>query len=201
MSAAETPSVPKSSMSVLDAIYRRRAVRDYKPEPIDRETIEALLDAAVHAPTAMHIEPWSFVVIQDKDLLNKLSDKTKEMLLKEIEGQTSAPAQKKRAYATDPNFNVFYNAKTLILICAKSEDISNKADCWLAAQNLMLAACANGLGTCVIGLAIGLFNTPEVKEYLGIPANVSPAAPILLGIPAGDTPNVPRKPPEILSWK
>ena len=53
-------------MSTLDVIYNRRAVRNYLPQGIDQHTIRALIDAAVHAPTAMHEEAWSFVVIQIK---------------------------------------------------------------------------------------------------------------------------------------
>ena len=65
---AAKPDVP---MSVMDAIYHRRAVRNYTPRTIARAVLRKLLDAAVHAPTAMHEEPWSFAVIQDKALLNR----------------------------------------------------------------------------------------------------------------------------------
>jgi nitroreductase len=75
------------------------------------------------------------------------------------------------------------------------------SDCWLAAENLMLAACAKGLGTCVIGLAVTALNTSEWKQELGIPADMTAFAPIIVGVPAGETPLVPRKPPEILTWK
>ncbi|HYL56473.1 MAG TPA: nitroreductase family protein [Gemmatimonadales bacterium] len=58
----------------LDAIYHRRAVRSYTPEKLDESTIRRLLETAVQAPTAMHLEPWAFVVIQDVALLARLSD-------------------------------------------------------------------------------------------------------------------------------
>ena len=67
-------------MTILDAIYRRRAVREYTPDKVDPAVIHALLDAAVHAPTAMHEEPCAFVVIQDKNTLNRLSDNVKDLL-------------------------------------------------------------------------------------------------------------------------
>jgi nitroreductase len=60
-------------MSTLDAIYHRRSVRNYLPQSIDRAVVRALLDAAVRAPTAMDEEPWLFAVIQDKNLLDRLS--------------------------------------------------------------------------------------------------------------------------------
>jgi nitroreductase len=64
---------------LLDLIYRRRAVRAYKSDAIDERRIRALLDVAVHAPTAMHQEPWRFVVVQDRGVLHDLSDRAKEM--------------------------------------------------------------------------------------------------------------------------
>jgi len=64
---------PEGPMSTLDAIYHRRSVRNYLPQSIDRAVVRALLDAAVRAPTAMDEEPWLFAVIQDKNLLDRLS--------------------------------------------------------------------------------------------------------------------------------
>jgi len=73
----------------MDAIYHRRAVRNYIPRTIARAVIRKLLDAAVHAPTAMHEEPWSFAVIQDKALLSRLSDSAKERVRSEAQGSDS----------------------------------------------------------------------------------------------------------------
>ena len=58
---------------VLDAIRSRRAVRSYAPERLGETPILELLDAAVRAPTAMHREPWAFVVVQDRATLQRLS--------------------------------------------------------------------------------------------------------------------------------
>src|SRR5690348_2732527 len=75
-------SMPKteSSMSVMDAIYQRRAVRNYISQAVDKTTLRTLLNAAVHAPTAVHEEPWVFAVLQDKAMLKRLSDKAKQLL-------------------------------------------------------------------------------------------------------------------------
>lgn len=59
--------------SILKNIYARHSVRAYTATPVDRATIHILLDAAVHAPTAIHEEPWAFVVVQDHALLQHLS--------------------------------------------------------------------------------------------------------------------------------
>jgi nitroreductase len=102
---------------------------------------------------------------------------------------------------SDPDFNVFYNTSTLIVICSNPMGPFAAADCWLSAQNMMLAAYAAGLGSCVIGFAVAALNTPEWKKELDIPMKMIAHAPILLGYPAGDTPITSRKPPEVLCWK
>ena len=105
------------------------------------------------------------------------------------------------ALVNQPDFHVFYNANTLIVIYGKFQGAFVAADCWLAAENLMLAACAGGLGTCVIGFAISALNTPEWKKELGISAEMTAIAPIILGVPTVETPKTPRKKPEIITWK
>ena len=57
-----------------------------------------------------------------------------------------------------------------------------------------------GLGFCVIGFAVSALNTPEIKAELGIPAECSAIAPIIVGVPSGETPRTTRKEPEILAW-
>ncbi len=194
--------------TVLQAIHQRRAVRAYRPEPLAEVTIRTLLEAAVQAPTAMHLEPWAFVVIQDRRLLKRYSDQAKVLLTQEAHAHrgllrapgASSSEEHLASMLADPDFNIFYDAGTLILVCARPMGSFVTADCWLAAENLMLAACALELGTCCIGLAVPLFNAPDVKRELGIPADVTAVAPIIVGVPAGPTPAVPRKPPEILHW-
>jgi nitroreductase len=181
-------------MSVLDAIYARRAVRAYAPDPVDEETVRALLAAAVRAPTAVHLEPWAFVVVQDRARLARYSERAKQIVL------AMTPEAHIRDLVSAPGFNVFYDAGTLLVICARPLGPWGAADCWLAAENLMLAACALGLGTCPIGFAVAMLNTPEIKAELAIPADVVAVAPIIVGVPRGPTPAVTRKDPVILSW-
>jgi nitroreductase len=192
---------PEVSMSVLDAIYHRRSVRNFMPRPIERAVVRSLLDAAVHAPTAMHEEPWSFAVIQDRNLLNRLSESVKERVRSQAQGSDSQHAKHSLELVNKPDFHVFYNAGTLIVIYGKFQGPFVVADCWLAAENLMLAACAKGLGTCVIGFAVSALNSPEWKAALKIPARMTAVAPIIVGVPAGATPPVPRKQPKIIIWK
>jgi len=67
----DTPEMP----AAIQAILARRSVRSYAPRALDRATIVELLSAAMRAPTAVHQEPWAFVVVQDAPTLKRLSDK------------------------------------------------------------------------------------------------------------------------------
>jgi nitroreductase len=200
MSNPKNSTKCEASMSVMDAIQHRRSVRDYASKTIERKVIQTLLDAAVHAPTAMHEEPWSFAVIQDKEVLDRLSESAKKLVRNEAQGSDTDRAKHTLHVVDKPDFHVFYNAGTLIVIFSKLQGAFAVADCWLAAENLLLAACAQGLGTCVIGFAVSALNTPEWKSELKIPAEMTAIAPMIVGVPAGETPPVPRKAPELRSW-
>jgi nitroreductase len=188
-------------MTVMDAIYRRSSIRSYGPASVDRKAIQALLAAAVRAPTAVHQEPWAFAILQDRAALKRLSDRAKPLFLEEVHRQHLDRGGHALDVFASPGFNIFYDAGTLVVICARPEGAFIAADCWLAAENFMLAACAMGLGTCVIGSALPALNLPEGKMELGIPAEFTAIAPIIVGVPKAETPLVPRKEPLVLSWK
>jgi nitroreductase len=191
-------AVSDGTMSVMDAIYERRSVRSYTGQGVEREVVLKLLDAAVHAPTAVHEEPWGFVVVQERAALKRLSDKAKELLPK-LEGRVHLRDGSLHHFALPDD--VFHGAGTLITIYGKPLGPFVAADCWLAAENLMLAARSMGLGTCVIGLAVEALNTPEWKKELKVPSEMTAYAPIILGVPSGETPAVKRRKPQILSWE
>lgn len=186
--------------SIVDVIFERRSVRSYKPQKIDRATVSALLASAVRAPTAMHQEPWAFVIVQDRNRLKRLSDRAKELLLAEAEQHADRGGHELDFFA-DPDFNVFYDAGTLIVLCGETAAPYVAADCWLAAENLMLTASSMGLGTCVIGCALLALNAPEWKAELGIPDDLSAIAPIIVGPPGEEGSPTPRKEPRILAWR
>jgi nitroreductase len=99
-----------------------------------------------------------------------------------------------------PDFNIFYNASTLIVICGEPVGPFVAADCWLAAENLMLAAHSMGLGTCVIGSALLALNEPDVKSELAIPDSYSAMAAVIAGVPSGDAPPMTRHEPKVIGW-
>jgi nitroreductase len=185
----------------FEAIFARRSVRSYRPDVLDDNTIHSLLEAAVQAPTAMHEEPWAFVVVQDHALLQRLSDLAKPLFVEEARHRKTHGHSHSFDHFTRPDFNIFHGADTLIIICARPTSQFVAADCWLAAENLMLAASAIGLGSCVIGSAVAALNIHKVKAELGIPDDYSAIAPLVVGVPGGETATTSRNAPKILFWK
>jgi len=183
-------------MEIKDVIYSRRSVRNYSEKAVDKAAIESLIDAAIQAPSAMNSQPWAFGVVQDKELLRKVSDRAKEEFLR------VANVGEYRETLENPEFNIFYNVTTLIIIFARP-NVSPMAgtDCSLAAENLMLMAKNLGLGTCWIGFSIPFLSNPEGKQMLGIPEDYSVVAPIIVGYPAEEPEAREKNPPEIVFWR
>jgi nitroreductase len=182
-------------MDIRDAIYQRRAVRQYTSQPVDRDTLRHLIDAAVQAPSAVNQQPWLFAVVQERALLDRISEEAKAYMLKQ--SPAGLVSHHLRDTLGDPGFHIFYHAPALVLICTRTPTPWAVEDCALAAENLMLAACAAGLGTCWIGFAQNWLGTPEGKSAVGLPAGCVPVAPIIVGHPKAPAPPVPRKEPEI----
>lgn len=187
-------------MNVFETILARRSVRDYLDKGVDMATIRVLLEAAVRAPSAADEELWAFVIVQDKLLLKRISDQARPLLIQEMQSQGFKHFGNVTQLVTTPDFDVFHGAGTLILVCARTASGFAAADCWLAAENLMLAACAMGLGSCVVGFSLPALNHPDIKSSLGIPPDYSAVAPIIVGYPGGETCQNVRKAPYILSF-
>jgi nitroreductase len=181
-------------MELMDAILGRRSVRDYRSDPVLQETIRRLIEAAIHAPSAINQQPWSFSVVRDGPLLDRVSRDAKAHMLNAR--PVILPVHLYESLA-NPEFHVFYHAPVLIVISAIERGPWIAEDCALAAENLMLAAHGMGLGSCWIGLAQAWLDTPIGKETLGIPDSHVVVAPIIVGFPVTTPPSVPRKDPEV----
>lgn len=167
-------------MDVLEAIKSRRSVRRYKEDQVPSELVERILDAARWAPTGGNIQPWRFIVVKDRVLLD---------LLKKV----------------SPGY--LGDAPLAIVICSDKErsyriggplarDYLTIADCSMAAENIALAAHALGLGTCVVKS----FSHTAVKELLNITPGVEPELIVVVGYPADNPKPPPREPLEKVAY-
>ena len=111
---------PGIGVSAMDAIHGRRSVRAYTPQRLDQATIHTLLAAAVRAPTAIHEEPWAFVILQDADMLKRVSDHAKGFFVEEMHRAHLDRGGHTLAKFEQPDFNIFYDAGTLIVICGRT---------------------------------------------------------------------------------
>jgi nitroreductase len=151
----------------MEAILSRRSIRRYTPDPVPEEVIQELLAAAMSAPSASNEQPWQFVVIDDRHLLDEIP--------------------KFHPYA-----GMLKQAPLAIAVCGdlKLETMSGYwiQDCSAATENLLLAAHAKGLGAVWLGVHPREERVNAVRELLGLPEQVRPLCLISIGYPAEQKP-------------
>jgi nitroreductase len=140
-------------MDVFDAIQKRKSNRNYEVTPVPKQILEKLLEAARLSPSAKNIQPWHFIIVTDPEKRKILSKGLFAKFLKE------APA--------------------VIVLCGDQKASPNWyiVDVALAGENMVLAATAEGLGTCWVGS----FEENDVKALLGVPDNLRVVALLAVG--------------------
>ena len=183
-------------MDLNACIKGRRSIRRYQDKSVPKEVVEKIINAGIWAPSGMNAQPWRFVIIENRDIINKLSKRTKEILSK-MPWPTDIQEHLKSEKDT-----IFYNASLLIFLCVpKNEELRqiNLLDCGLAAQNMFLTAFQEGLGSCFIGFAWYLNQDPALLADLGVPTDHELIAPMIFGYPAED-PRPKSRELRILKW-
>jgi nitroreductase len=195
-------------MDVLDAIKERRSTRAFRSDPVDRETIETLLNLSARAPSAINLQPWEFTVVsgEEKKRLSRLL--IKRMRERQISCGPGARDrlpdrlhQRQRAlldcmlpnlpegvpfqdFINEGSCN-FYGAPTAILITLDQVFSSARlTDIGITLGYLLLAAHALGLGTCPVGL-ITAFDD-DIKEALSLPQERQVVIGVAVGYPDAD---------------
>ncbi len=181
-------------MDTLEAIRTRRSVRKFLDRPVEPEKLMAVLEAVRMAPSWANMQCWRFVVVQEPAVRARIAE------LSHVEEYFAAGA-----YKTNPARKGLSQAPVVIVACAdphRSGTVGDKqyylADVGIAAQTLMLAAHAVGLGT----VFVGVFDEQGLSGMLGIPAGIRIVGLFPLGYPqdAGKA-GPPRKPlDEIVSY-
>ncbi|MGQ9550874.1 MAG: nitroreductase family protein [Candidatus Bathycorpusculaceae bacterium] len=161
-------------MDVFEAIKGRRSVRKYKLDNVPNEVIEKILDAARWAPSGSNLQPWRFIVIRDRNLV-ELVRKVSPGYLGEAPLAILVCSDKERAYRVGGILG---------------RDYLSVSDCSMAVENMLLAAYALGLGTCVVKS----FSHTAIRELLEIPEGIEPELLVIMGYPA-HTPTPPARIP------
>jgi nitroreductase len=183
-------------MDVFEAIRKRRAVRLYRPDPVSREQVLALLDAANQAPSGLNRQPWEFMVVTN----NKIREMGKSYHSTLTEYLKNWDVSPMRDFITRKDFirfaETYGGAPVVIVVLVKADPLPNfrKADIESASaamENLLLAATALGLGTC--WMTGPLRDEENLRRILTIPADREIVAVTPLGYPE----KVPPAPPRI----
>jgi nitroreductase len=175
-------------MSLHEAMYTQRAIRNFTADPVSDEIVTTILDAAVRAPNGGNTQRWSFLVIRDRETKKRFGEWYLDAwtgLVTDIDLEKTS-AQPYRPSMLTQNME---DIPVLILACLDTptpphgpNSLTPGSSIYPAVQNIMLAARALGLGTVLTTLHTKFED--EVKALLGIPATVSTAALIPLGYPA-----------------
>ncbi len=146
---------------LIRAIFARRSIRKYTREPISEEDVKTMLEAAMAAPSASNRKPWHFIVVTERQILDNLA----------------------RAH---PYGKMLLEAPLCIAVCG-DKNISSRywvQDCSAAAENLLLAATALGLGAVWLGVHPREERVNPIRKVLNIPERIVPLNLISIGYPA-----------------
>lgn len=180
-------------MEILECINNKRSIRAYTDEIIPKEILTNLIELGTKASTGSGLEPWGFVIIQNKDEIDSLSEMIKQYLLDNFEQYPYL--HQYESWLKNPKYSVFNHANTLLIIYGNTESHWHVYDCSLAAGNIMLASNSMGIGTCWIGFAEYILNTKEFKEEHGVPEKYELVCPMSMGyIKTKLTPTKRKKP-------
>ena len=169
-------------MDAMENILTRRSVRVYEDKPVSRETLEQVLSAAQMAPSWKHTQTPGYIVIESPEMKQKLMETLPSYNVRNV---STAPVvivmttKKKRcAYERDGSFST------------KKEDRWEMFDAGIACQTLCLAAWAEGLGTCIMGV----YDEDQVPALLEVPEDQYVTAIVSMGYPA-EQPKAPKRKP------
>jgi nitroreductase len=181
----------------FELLQTRRSIRQFEDKEVALKTIREIIEDSCLAPSAANGQPWRFIVVNNKDLIKRLSDESKQNILAFIEQNPESTSKKYEAAMRNPDFNVFYNAPCLVYIVGSKQARNLYVDCSLAACYFMFGATARGLGTCWVGLGTSILD-PDLLELMQVPEDHKIVAPLILGYPKGIPGTPQRNEPQIL---
>ena len=164
--SADAQQSVNAEQAVLDNIATRTSIRDYEARPVEKEKIEKMLRAAMAAPTAMNKQPWHFVVVDQRNVLDALA-------------------------GTNPYAKMLKKAPLAIVVCGNTDKMieGGGRDFWIqdasaATENLLLAAHAMGLGAVWTGAYQSEERCISISKVLSLSDNLIPLNVIVVGYPA-----------------
>jgi len=174
-------------METLEAIRTRRSIRKYAPDPVPEEQLRAVLEAVRQSPTWANMQCCRLIVVRDPATRGGISE------LSYVESFFGP-----KGYKSNPSQKALAEAPVVIVLCADPAASGRLhgqdyylVDAGIAAQSLMLAARAQGLGT----VFVGVFQDQELRDLLGIPEEIRVVGLFPLGRPAAEPKEGPKRRP------
>jgi nitroreductase len=171
-------------MEFFEVVKKRRSIRRFQPREVEQEAVKKILEAAIEAPSAGNLQTWRFWVVLSEELKRRLAQ---------------------AAYYQD----FVAEAPVVIVVGAdlerafrgygeRGQNLYALQDTAAAVENILLAACALGLGSCWVGA----FDEEAVSEALSLPSSLRPVAIVPIGYPASEGRKPPRRPlEEVATWR
>jgi len=164
-------------MDALEALKTRRSIRAFTSRPVSMDVVRELIQAAMHAPSAGNEQPWHFLIITDREILDHVPD-------------------------YHPYAGMLSEAPVAVLVCGDPRQEKHPGmwvqDCAAATQNLLLAAHAKGLGAVWVGIHPREDRIEPLRQLITLPDVIIPFAIIPIGHPAEAPESEDRYRPELI---
>ena len=151
----------------MKAIYKRRSIRKYLDKPVEQDLIQEILKAGMNAPSAGNEQPWHFVVVDDRNLLDEIP-------------------------SFHPHSRMLFDAPVAIVVCADTAHVKYPEywpqDCSAATQNILLEIADLDLGGVWLGVYPREDRVRKLQELFQMPEHIVPFSIIALGYPAENKP-------------
>lgn len=177
----------------------RRSIRKYKPDTIPKDIISEIILAGTYAPSALALQPWAFIVVQNMEFMKKVSEYCKPIMISLMKDAHDGMSDEFRGLLLSEGYSIFYHAPLMIMVIGKSSSRFRDIDCSLCAENMMLAAHARGIGSCWVGSTEVAYDNPEIMAGFMIPEGYSPVGTIVFGYP-DEHPEAHDKKAAVITW-
>lgn len=174
---------------VLQAIKNRRSVRTFTNQQVSDEQLDAILEAAVYAPTGMNYQTFHFTAVLDAEKLAELNRRVKAVFARSVE-------ERLRHRGENEAYNFYYHAPALVIVSNEPSQIWSGQDCANALQNMFLAAHSLGVDSCWINQLCTTCDDSSVRELLnqwGVPQHHTVYGCAALGFNSGEVPPTPTR--------
>lgn len=196
----------------IDCIKTRRSIRKYLAQPVEKKTIDQIIQAGKYAPSAENTQPWRFIVITNPNIINELSKGTKIEIKNLLKWRHllrfKYPELRDRetlkflfGVSMVEQDSIFFNAPVVVFIVTEKKRFYDES-CACCAENMMLAAHALELGSCWIGFAHFIDLNKQLSKKIGIPDGHHISAALIFGHPDGNMgkPSIRKPCSDVINW-